>query len=152
MAVLLRRGGIWRDVADADLVGILQQSMLGLPIAASGVRDRIVRRLSKKHGVTFAAVGGGFALPHLRVRSRLTGDCSTVALVLLRTSLAAGEPAPDGVPITQLLFFVAPSARAHLELLRRLCRLLDRGGLRRQLRQNPSDAQILETVEAFDRS
>jgi PTS system nitrogen regulatory IIA component len=51
-----------------------------------------------------APVGGGFALPHPSTRITLGRDSGTVSLLLLRDALPPEKVAPDGVPITRLLF------------------------------------------------
>jgi len=91
-------------------------------------------------------VGGGFALPHPAARIALGRDAGTVALILLREPLVFSEPQVDETPVTRLLFFIAPSPRAHLELLGRLSRLLARGPVREVLAGSASDAQIFQAV------
>jgi PTS system nitrogen regulatory IIA component len=102
-------------------------------------------------GITWAPVGGGLALPHLRSHVALGRDAGIVALVLMRTgeSVAATEP-PDGVPVTRLVFFIAPSPRVHLELLAQLSSALTRGGLRRLVIEGATDAEIYAAVVAAD--
>ena len=143
---LLRTGGIWRDVAMADLPGVLDKIVAALPGATPPVRQLLGRRLRAEKGVTFAPVGGGFALPHPAARIALGRDAGTVALILLREPLVFSEPQVDETPVTRLLFFIAPSPRAHLELLGRLSRLLARGPVREVLAGSASDAQIFQAV------
>jgi PTS system nitrogen regulatory IIA component len=101
-------------------------------------------------GVTMAPIGRGFALPHPGARITLGRESGTVALVLLRDALALAEPPADGVPVTRLVFFVAPSPRAHLDLLARLSRDLTRGSLRELLERGAPDEEIFQAVEATD--
>jgi len=72
-----------------------------------------------------------------------------VAIVLLRDTLQLAEPPPDGVPVSRLIFFLAPSPRAHLELLGRLSRGLSRGPLRELILQGAPDAEILAAAAAI---
>jgi PTS system nitrogen regulatory IIA component len=88
-------------------------------------------------------VGEGFALPHLRTPVALGRDSGLLALVLLLDPLPLAEPLPDAVPVTRLLFFIAPSPRAHLELLAQLSVALTRGSLGRLAREGAPDAEIL---------
>ena len=98
-----------------------------------------------------APVGGGFALPHPSARITLGRDSGTVALLLLRDALPPDEASPDGVPITRLLFFfIAPSPRAHLDLLGRLSRSLARGPLRELVVKGATDEEIFQAVDAVD--
>lgn len=97
-----------------------------------------------------APVGGGFALPHPSARITLGRDSGTVALLLLRDALPPDETTPDEVPITRLCFFIAPSPRAHLDLLGRLSRSLVRGPLRDLVISGAADAEIFKAVDAVD--
>jgi PTS system nitrogen regulatory IIA component len=147
---LLRVGGIWRDVAAADLPHVFERVASALPGASPAVRQLLAQRLRTPAGVTIAPVGGGFALPHPSARISLGRDAGTVALICLRDALPAVESAVDDVPITRLFFFIAPSPRAHLDILGRLGRLLTRGPTRALVLANAPDEQILRSVAAAD--
>ena len=97
-----------------------------------------------------APIGGGFALPHPSARITLGRDSGTVALLLLRDDLPLPEPPADGVPVRRLFFFVAPSPRAHLDLLARLSRSLVQGPLRELVEKNARDAEIFQAVDTID--
>ena len=146
---LLRTGGIWRDVPAADLNKVFGQIVAALPDATPPVRQMLALRLAAKGGVTIAPVGDGIALPHPSTRIALGRDSGTLALILLREALP-GAGAPDGVPVTRLFFFIAPSPRAHLDLLGRLSRALRRGPLRAAVVQGGSDADIFLAAAASD--
>ena len=97
-----------------------------------------------------APVGGGFALPHPSARITLGRDSGTVALLLLRDALSLDEPSADSVPVRRLFFFIAPSPRAHLDLLARLSRSLVRGPLRELVEKGVQDKEIFQAVDAID--
>ena len=99
--------------------------------------------------MTIAPVGGGFALPHPSARIALGRDSGTLALLLLRGALPQVDP-PDGVPVTRLFFFIAPSPRAHLDLLGRLSRALSRGPLRELVVQGAPDTEIFLAAATSD--
>ncbi len=149
---LLRAGGIWRNVAAADVPAMLDRMVDALPGTAPTVRRLVAQRLRTPGGITLAPVGGGFALPHPSARIALGRDAGTLALLLLRDPLPMPEPPPDEVPVTRLLFFLAPSPRAHLDLLGRLSRLLARGPLRELIARDASDQDIFLAVGAADAS
>lgn len=150
VAPLLRAGGIWRDAALADLPGVMEQVVARLPGVTPPVRQLLGQRLRAPGGVTWAPVGGGFALPHPATRIALGRESGTVALILLREPLVFPEPAVDETPVTRLLFFIAPSPRAHLDLLGRLSRLLARGPFREALLNNATDEAVHAAVAAAD--
>jgi PTS system nitrogen regulatory IIA component len=97
-----------------------------------------------------APVGGGYALPHPSTRVTLGRDSGAVALILLRDALALQELRVDDEPVTRLLFFIAPSPRAHLDLVGKLSRLLMRGTLRGVLDKGGTDEEIFQSVAAAD--
>jgi len=146
---LLRTGGIWRDVPAADTAPVFGKVVAALPGATAPVCQLLTQRLKQKGGVTLAPVGGGFALPHPSARIALGRDSGTLALVLLREALPDAAP-PDGVPVTRLFFFIAPSPRAHLDLLGRLSRALTHGPLREQVVKGASDVEIFLAAAASD--
>jgi PTS system nitrogen regulatory IIA component len=145
---LLHSGGIWRDVAAAEIVKVIEQVVGRLPGAAPGVRQLLTQRVRAPGGIIWGPVGGGVALPHLRAPVALGRESGILALIFLREGLAVSEPPPDGVPITRLVFFVAPSPRAHLELLARLSAALMVGALRRLVLEAASDADIFAALAA----
>ncbi len=147
---LLRAGGIWRDVDSNVVTDVFVRSVDSLPGLSLPVRHLLGQRLRARGGITWAPVGGGFALPHPATRIALGRDAGIIALVMLRDALAMDEPPPDGDPVRWLLFFIAPSPRAHLDLLGRLSRMLTRGPLRKLIAGGGSDDEILAAVAAAD--
>ena len=147
---LLRTGGIWRDVPAAELLNVLERVVANLPGASPGVRQILTQRLHAAGGITWAPVGGGLALPHLRSHVTLGRDSGLLAIVLLRDALTLAEAPPDGVPVTRLLFFIAPSPRAHLEMLAQLSSALTRGPLRGLLHEGAADAEIFAALAAAE--
>lgn len=150
LAPLLRAGGIWREVAADGVIEVLARIVAALPGATPAVRQLLAQRLRGPGGITWAPVGHGFALPHPSNRIALGRDAGIVALICLRDTLPQAEPTPDGVPVRWVFFFIAPSPRAHLELLGRLGRGLGRGTLRDCVTRGDADAAILKAAEAAD--
>lgn len=147
---LLRVGGIWRDVAAADLPDAFARVAAALPGATPPVRDMLAQRFRAKGGVTMAPVGGGYALPHPSARITLGRDSGAVALILLRDWLPLQDLRVDNMPVSRLLFFIAPSPRAHLDLVGRLSRLISRGSLREVIARGGTDEEILQSIDATD--
>ncbi|HEU5068828.1 MAG TPA: PTS sugar transporter subunit IIA [Verrucomicrobiae bacterium] len=143
---LLRAGGIWRNVEKGAVTDVFEKIVSVLPGATPPIRQLLARRLRARDGVTFAPVGGGFALPHPSMRVALGRDSGVVALLLLREPLELAEPAPDDEPVTRLIFFIAPSPRAHLDLLGRLNRVLASGPLRELVMRGAPDSEIFQAL------
>jgi PTS system nitrogen regulatory IIA component len=150
LEVLLRTGGIFRDVRASQLPDVIERVVSALPTANPSVRKLLVQRVSAPGGVTIAPVGGGFALPHPSTRITIGRDSGTLALICLRDALHLTESAVDAVPVTRLFFFIAPSPRAHLDLLGRLGRLLSRGPARGLILENAPDEVIFQAVAESD--
>ena len=110
--------------AAADLTEVFARVAAALPGATPPVREMLAQRFRATGGVTMAPIGGGFALPHPSTRVTLGRDSGTMALILLRDPLPPQELRVDEVPVTRLLFFIAPSPRAHLDMVGRISRLL----------------------------
>jgi len=147
---LLRAGGVWRDIGAAEVPGVFERIVGKLPGATPPIRQVLIQRLRSKDGVNFAPVGGGVALPHLSSRVALGRESGSLALLLLREPLGLATGVPDAVPVTRLMFFIAPSPRAHLDILGRLCRLLDRGPLRELVARGATDPEILGALAGAD--
>jgi PTS system nitrogen regulatory IIA component len=71
-------------------------------------------------------------------------------LLLLRDALLLAEPPADGKPVTRLFFFIAPSPRAHLDLLARLSRYVVREPLRELVERAAPDEEIFQAMDAVD--
>jgi PTS system nitrogen regulatory IIA component len=147
LATLLRAGGIWRDVPAANVLNLFGDIIARLPGATPPVCRLLQQRLRVPNGISWALVGGGLALPHLRTPIALGRDAGIFAIVLLREPLAIDEPAPDDQGVTRLCFFVAPSPRAHLEVLAQLSTALARGRLRELITNGAGDEDIIAAIE-----
>lgn len=147
----LRAGGIWRDVPADGVREVVAKVVAALPGATPAVRQLLTRRVRAPEGITWAAVGGGLALPHLRSHVALGRESGILAMLFLREAVALdGDEPPDGVPVTRLLFFVAPSPRAHLELLAKLSAALTRSSLRKLVLEAAGDEAIFAAVAAAE--
>jgi len=147
---LLRAGGIWRDVPSARALDVFQKVIQAVPGTTPAIQNVLIQRLRSRDGVNIAPIGRGLAVPHLSARVALGRETGTLALLFLRDPLALAQGSPDGAPVTRLFFFIAPSARAHLDILGRLCRALDHGPLPDCLARESGDDEILAAVDAVD--
>jgi len=147
---MLRRGGIWRNVAPSTTVEILGGIMASLSRIPQNVRALLVQRLRARGGINWAPVGAGVALPHFSARVTLGRDTGVIALILLSGALPLPEPPADGVAVTRMLFFVPPSPRAHLDLLGRLSRAISKGPLRALLERGAPDEELFQTLALAD--
>jgi PTS system nitrogen regulatory IIA component len=148
---LLRVGGIWRNVGALEVADVFDQIVAALPGITPPVRRMLAERLRGKNGVTWSPIGGGIALPHPSTRIALGRNSGVLALLqILGDAFPFPGVAPDGIPITNLFFFIAPSPRAHLDLLGRLSRMLAQRSTRGLLKGNAGDEEIFAAFAADD--
>ena len=147
---LLRLGGIHRNIAATAVPDFFAETVARLPGATPPVRALLQQRLRASNGISWAAVGNGLALPHLRTAVALGRDAGIVALILLRDALALPEPAPDDHPVKHLLFFIAPSPRAHLEMLAQLSTALTHGDLHHLISSGSPDEAIYAALASAE--
>jgi PTS system nitrogen regulatory IIA component len=144
---LLKAGGIWRDISASEVEKTIAGLVAALPGTLPPVRLLLSQRLLARGGITWAPIGGGFALPHPSARIALGRDSGTLALLMLRDEFHAPD---DDTPITRMFFFIAPSPRAHLDLLGRLSRLLVGGTVRELVLARAKDEEIFSALSAAD--
>jgi PTS system nitrogen regulatory IIA component len=150
LSELLRAGGISRHVPAAEVLDRIERMVSGLPGTTPAIAQLLSQRVRAPGGITWAPVGHGLALPHLRAHVALGRDAGLIAILLLDAPLSLENPPEDRVPVTRLVFFIAPSPRAHLEILARLSAALTRGGLRELLQKAAPDDQVYAALDAFD--
>jgi len=145
---LLRIGGVWREVASGEVISILARVLERLPGATPAARQLLTKRLHSPTGLTWTPLSRGVCLPHFRERIALGGDAGLLAALLLTEPLTLAEPPADGTPATRLLFFIAPTPQAHLEILAQLSFALSRGPFRQALMEGAADEALLAALEA----
>jgi PTS system nitrogen regulatory IIA component len=126
LAPLLHPGCVWRDVPPDAVADCFEAVLMNVPGLAPAVKQHLAKGLRAPRGITWAPVGQGWAIPHPGQRISLGRAAGTLGVIYLNRALDQAGPSPDGEPITRLLFFIAPSPRAHLDLLGRISRLLAR--------------------------
>lgn len=149
---LLRAGGIWRNVSAAKITDVFGRVADALPNTSLPVRAMLGQRFRATGGVTMAPIGGGYALPHPTTRVALGRESGIMAMILLADALPPQELRVDEVPVTRLLFFVAPSPRAHLDMVGRLSRMLSATALREALDAGAEDEAIYAIFSHADRT
>ncbi|TRX76235.1 PTS IIA-like nitrogen regulatory protein PtsN [Pseudomonas mangiferae] len=90
--------------------------------------------------------GNGIAIPHCRL-----AGCASPISAVLRLEAPVDFDAIDGAPVDLLFVLLVPQAATdeHLELLRQIASMLDRGDVRERLRQAPdNDALYAVVVDA----
>ncbi|MFA5203590.1 MAG: helix-turn-helix domain-containing protein [Lentisphaeria bacterium] len=146
LADLLRVGGIWRAVPGGEIFPIMERTLSRLSDANPAVVRLLTQRLRTPQGMNWAPMGGGLAMPHLSTHVTLGRHAGGLAILLLREPAPLPEPPPDGVAVKELLFFIAPSPRAHLQLVGQLSAHLLHGRLKALLDAAAPDEAILAAL------
>lgn len=104
------------------------------------------RALWRREQAGSTALGNGLAIPHACMAG-IDRPCT----LFLRTKDAIEFDAPDGKPVSELLFIMAPTDGAkddHLQLLALVARLFSDGGFRQQLRASADAPSAADTFRS----
>jgi len=144
---LLRCGGIWRNLPASDVMPTFERALASMHGVNPTILAYMRQRIQAPGGITYAPVGDGIALPHPSARTALGKDSGVIALLLLREPFPYADPTPDDQPIRRMLFFIAPSPRAHLDMLAGLSRRLASGLLKKRIVDEAPDEEILDCLK-----
>jgi PTS system nitrogen regulatory IIA component len=147
LADALARGGIHRDVPGTARAEVVRAAMHRMRTPPGVDRDLLLEMVMARQAQGDTALGNGIALPHARYPNIHAVPEPILALAFLQTPVDFG--AADGVPVTGLFTLVAPTTRAHLELLARLARALS-GQLLTEVQSRADDAEVLAAARAAD--
>ncbi len=127
---------IYLDLAARDVKGALEAVAGPLADDLGLRREELVASLLEREGLGSTSVGGGFAIPHCKVKG-----LDKIALALGR--FVAGVPfdPDDGDPVRFVFVVLSPNDQpaAHLQALSQIARVLKREELRSAL-LNAADA------------
>jgi PTS system nitrogen regulatory IIA component len=129
LSVLLRRGGVYRDLPGAFPAEVLAALVRAVPVnfgpggadtaeGGENGRERLLKAVLEREELQPTAMGNGVALPHPRnpVIENEAEGCA--ALGFTKNKIDWG--ALDGKPVTTLILVVSASAKMHLALLQRI--------------------------------
>lgn len=110
----LASGGIHYRVEGADRDSVLANVAQVMRVEVEAERDLVAGALRAREDLASTAVGGGFAIPHLRNPLRLHLDRATVTLCFLEKPV--DWSALDGEPVSALLVVIGSTVRTVLQL------------------------------------
>lgn len=145
LEILLRRGGIWHDVAPRDLPTMLNRIVGSLPGVTDEARNLLAARLAAPEGVSVSPVGKGVGLALPTISFFFGGSSSLAALIRLSAPWPDTDP-PDGLPVNTLLFFISPTPRKHVILLSRLEQAVTTTGIDRALQDGADDETLIRIL------
>ena len=123
---------------------VLEQiaSLVATELAELDEQD-IFESLIAREKLGSTGFGNGIAIPHCRLPG-----CHAPLSAVLRLDSAVDFDAIDGAPVDLLFVLLVPEAATdeHLELLRQIASMLDRGEVRERLRQAQSSEALYQVV------
>jgi PTS system nitrogen regulatory IIA component len=148
LAVLLREGGVHRDVGGTSKPEVLREVVRVLPLPDEVDRDFLATVLEAREEMGSTGIGHGIAIPHVRNPILLHVARPFVSLCLLRHPVDFG--ALDGKPVSILFVVVSPNIPAHLKILAKLGFVLRDAELRRLLSEAAPTQSLLDRIAALD--
>lgn len=148
LAVLLREGGIFHDVAGATKHEILAAFVNRLPLPPEQDRRFLLEVLEAREALGSTGIGDGIAIPHVRNPIVLHVARPFLTLCLLRQPVEFG--AVDGRPVHALFMVVSPTVPTHLRILARLGFVLRDATLREMLRTRADTTELLDRLDFIE--
>jgi PTS system nitrogen regulatory IIA component len=145
LADALRSGRVHYGVPGGDRATVTRSLIALLPLEDEADRDTVLQFLAARDALGVTAVGGGIAIPHVRMPIVLSPSGFTALLAFLDGPVDL--PSPDGTPIDTLFFLVSPTVHAHLALLASLAFCLKKPAFREVLRRRAPAEEIIRAAE-----
>jgi len=148
LAEALRAGGIHDAVPGTSVADVVRALIPRLPLADDDDREALLQILTARGALAFTPVGGGTAIPPVRMPVILTSNDAALALAFLSAPLDVLTP--DGRPVDALFVLIAPTVRVHLAMLAKLAAALKGEPLRDALRRRLPAAEILRVAQSVE--
>ncbi len=149
---LLRIGGIWRSVKTQNVTETMKLILERLRNLDSETLSLLKNQVNNTGALHWAPLGEGLAMPHLRLPPGCGNDTGLFALLLLGNPMPLPVPTPEDLPVSQLLFFVSPSAKNHIQIVSQISSHLIYGPFKKLLTTGAADKEILSALAANPRS
>jgi len=120
------------------LVSDLTAPVVNLPA------EEVERGLSEREALGSTAIGGGFAIPHCKLRG-LSGI--VVTLARFRSPVPFGSPEADGVRFVFVVLSPPDQPALHLQALSQIARTLKSETIRLRLLKVEEPAEVVEIVK-----
>ncbi len=148
LAAALERGGVHYDVGGSDISSTLAEVVARLPIEDADERAAILDIMTAREKEASTGIGGGIAIPHVRMPLVFAGRPAAVALCFL--DHAVPFAAIDNKPVTTVFAMMTPTVRGHLHLLSHLSHALNDGDFVATLQRRADKATILRQARRVD--
>jgi nitrogen PTS system EIIA component len=142
----LSAGGIYRDVDASDYASMVRAVVERLPIRDAGEREFVAGVLAAANPAR-ASVGDGIAVPHARSPIILHGCGTALSLCFLVRPIPGGS---KGEAISTIFMIVAPTPKAHLQILSRLSTALLDPAYKAAIQRRAPNSEIVEEAGRID--
>lgn len=106
--------------------------------------EEVARGLAEREALGSTAIGGGFAIPHCKLRG-LSGIVITLAR--FRNPVAFGSPEGESVEFMFVVLSPPDQPALHLQALSQIARTLKSENIRRRLLEVHDGAEVVEFVK-----
>src|SRR5262245_55714363 len=107
LAAALELGGVHHDVGGTDIPSTLAAVVACLPIDDEEERESILEIMMAREEEASTGIGGGIAIPHVRMPIVFAGRPAAIALCFLDHSVPFA--AIDGKPVTTVFALMTPT-------------------------------------------
>jgi PTS system nitrogen regulatory IIA component len=124
-----------------EQIGLLFENLHGIE------RGRVFDSLFARERLGSTGLGDGVAIPHGRIKGLREAQAAVV-----RLSTPIAFDAPDGKPVSLLIFLLVPehSTDEHLETLSEVAELLSDRSMRQMLMQEPESQRIFDRLTIWE--
>ena len=148
LVAAMARGGVHRDIAGENPVGVLKGAVARLTMLPENARDDLYDQLVRRERLTSTGIGRGVAIPHPRNPIDGVSDLPLIATVFLHEPI--DFKAVDDHPVFVLFILISDSIDSHLHLLSRLAFCLRDNDFLAFLRRQPEADALFERIAAFE--
>ena len=149
LVAAMERGGVHRDIAGENVVGVLKTAVARLTMLPENARDDLYDQLVRRERLTSTGIGRGVAIPHPRSPIEGVSDLPLIATSFLQKPI--DFKAVDDQPVFVLFILISDSIDNHLHLLSRLAFCLRDNDFLAFLHRQPEADALLERIAAFEK-
>ncbi|MDR2151066.1 MAG: PTS sugar transporter subunit IIA [Spirochaetaceae bacterium] len=148
MIDLIKRGGLWYDIAGTTPPEVLNALVNSLTMPDSINRQALLQAILEREALMPTAVGHGIALPHPRSPVIKELEEQFVSIAFPRQPI--DWKALDGMGVDSVILIVSASAKLHLKTLSQINFLCQHEDFRLLLHSQPSQESIIAAIQAFE--
>ena len=148
ISAALETGGVHTGEAGDDKRAVLE-ALARLPIPTGLDRRMVTDIILAREEAGTTAIGGGIAIPHVRMPIVVRAPHPAIALCFLEKPV--DWHAPDGKPVDTLFVILSTSVRVHLYLLSKLAYILHDRNFRDALAKKGPAAELIAAAHAAER-